>query len=777
MNLNAEALYELLPSYYRRRDAEMGYPLQALFEIFAREGAQVIDADLDKFADALFVETCAEVLLPRIGALVGAETMRPLPPEAGVSMRAFIGNVLRYRRAKGTAIALEMLARDVTGYSAKSVEYFRKLSVTQTVRAPRPERPATATLRDPDGRARHGGAFDGNPRTPDVRSIARAGGRYNIPNVGLHVWRLEAVPYIGTDAVMSVAEQLAPVPRALPWDGHAGHYALLPEGRAVPLFQPAHNDEHLSPQEQQVPARLRRLPLWKELEDWRAAIARGAGASFQRRWFAPDREPFSIYLRRVGEIEFSRVPAERVMIGALAPDPGGLTPPWIRPPGTRSYPKSPAENVELPVAVVIDPATGRVVLTAPESGKPDFEEVRIAHAVGQPGSLGGGAYDRNDLESTFDVKHGALVFLVGAGPEPPGTRRFATLGAALAQWTTDGADRTGYIIVTENLVDAANAAEPTLGFAMPAGSRLTVVAAEWREPTASSDGLLGFIVRRSRRLMLLRPMVVESSGAPAAKAGELTIDGVYADQGVQVRAGALATLQIRHSVLRPSTATTLDLQGAPGAPLEATLYRSISGRIQADANVADLGLKDSIVATHPTLASIQAPASNVYMLQVTLFGTLAAKTLNASNAILMGEAVVEQRQQGCVRYSYLGGGTTQLPRRYRCQPELAQETRATTLNRSLTPPEARAIALSVRPTFIDTEPEEPAYAQLAMDAPAAITFGGADETEMGAWGFLGGATRLANLSDLIADYLPFGLEACTLSADLSSVEAQRSNVP
>ena len=95
----------------------------------------------------------------------------------------------------------------------------------------------------------------------------------------------------------------------------------------------------------------------------------------------------------------------------------------------------------------------------------------------------------------------------------------------------------------------------------------------------------------------------------------------------------------------------------------------------------------------------------------------------------------------------------------------------------MTAPEANAVALSVRPMFIDTEPGEPAYAQLAMDAPRAIAFGGEGESEMGAWSFLGGSTRLANLNDLISNYMPYGLEGGALRADPSSAEARVRNVP
>ena len=191
------SIFALLPAYFHHRDAELGGQLKALFKIFETEGAAVIDSDLDAFEDSLFVETCAEALLYEIGALIGAPRLRPLPEEAFFSSRAFIGNLVRYRRAKGTPRALEMLARDVTLYSAKAVEYYAHLSATPSVRAPRLDRPTTADLDAPEILAVHGTAFDHSPRTPDMHSIARTRGRYNLPNVGIHLWRLDASPFAG----------------------------------------------------------------------------------------------------------------------------------------------------------------------------------------------------------------------------------------------------------------------------------------------------------------------------------------------------------------------------------------------------------------------------------------------------------------------------------------------------------------------------------------------------------------------------------------------------
>src|SRR5215211_8342466 len=77
MNLRDGKLYDLLPAVHRIRDAEgrgdgLGgnLPLRSLLSIVAREVA-VVEEDLAQLYDDLFVETCAEWVVPYIGDLVG----------------------------------------------------------------------------------------------------------------------------------------------------------------------------------------------------------------------------------------------------------------------------------------------------------------------------------------------------------------------------------------------------------------------------------------------------------------------------------------------------------------------------------------------------------------------------------------------------------------------------------------------------------------------------------------------------------------------------------
>ena len=104
-----------------------------------------------------------------------------------------MADTIGYRRRKGTLAMLEQLCSDVTGWPGMAVEYFTRLSTTQYVRNHLRLDNAIVDVHSAITAIDAGGAFDLPPRTADVRRIDSGRGRYNIPNIGLFVWRL--APY------------------------------------------------------------------------------------------------------------------------------------------------------------------------------------------------------------------------------------------------------------------------------------------------------------------------------------------------------------------------------------------------------------------------------------------------------------------------------------------------------------------------------------------------------------------------------------------------------
>jgi hypothetical protein len=193
-----ERLYNLLPVLYRLRDAENGYPLRELVAVVAEQVAAVQES-LEKAYDDLFIETCAPWIVPYLGDLIGARPLHNKAPGTAGG-RAEVAETLGLRRRKGTLAALEQSARVVTGFPAVAVEFFTRMALTQWMNHARPENHYTANLRDVLALEYVGGPFDPTARTLEVRRISSRRGRYNLPNVGLFLFRIRSFELRGATA-------------------------------------------------------------------------------------------------------------------------------------------------------------------------------------------------------------------------------------------------------------------------------------------------------------------------------------------------------------------------------------------------------------------------------------------------------------------------------------------------------------------------------------------------------------------------------------------------
>ncbi len=345
MSFDAQRLYELLPTVYRVRDAEGAGgakdELRQLLDVIAGEIA-VLEEDLEQLYDDQFIETCAEWVAPYIGDLIGYRTLYGLTEVVG-SPRAEVANTIAYRRRKGTAAMLEQLARDVTGWNARAVEYFQLLATTQYLNHLRPLSPAWYGVRLAESRPPVGRAFDTAGHTADVRRIARGRGRHDIPNVGLHLWRIRDYPLLAVPA------------RKLKPAASDRRYLFNPLGADLPLFSRAEAEASIThiAERANVPQPITRRELWDRPAD-----------------FYPD----SIVVSFAG----SPLPPTAVAASDLSDAGSG----WAYPAVDR---------------VLIDPVLGRLAL--PPSLTVDGQPVAMADPVvsfhyGAAADIGGGAYAR-----------------------------------------------------------------------------------------------------------------------------------------------------------------------------------------------------------------------------------------------------------------------------------------------------------------------------------------------------------------------------------------------
>ena len=713
MTLLRDQLVELLPRVYRQRDTEPGAGgvLAALLEILGEQG-DVVAADLARAYDDAFIETCADWVVPYLGDLLGVRPLHPLGPGAG-RQRALVANTLDYRRRKGTLAALEDVSFQVTGWPISAEECLQRLGVTQHLSHQRPTNVRTPDLRHVGDLELVDGPFSRAAHTAEVRHLPA--GRFNLPNIALHAWRL-----VPQQVLRATARPMADPPD--------GRYVVDPVGLAVPLFNAPPPEPSLTSlaREFEVPAALRRRALYDELE------ARRAGSGEEPRWFG-DTPVVEVWADTGAGL--SVVPLDELTVADLSDPPAPTATVWPRP--------------AAPVTVAVDPVLGRVAFRAglvPTS-------VEMTSTIASPGRVGAGPYERDTILPTAHDGSQPWFRAVGQLAAPvPGVVR-ATLAEAISDWQAEPPGTVGVIAVLDNRTYAES-----LTVDIPVGSELTIAALAWRQAevaNAPTELHLTDAVPAGRRPHLRGSLTVTGIGGPAgALPGELALDGLLVEGALTVAAGNLGRLALRHTTLVPSTGSLTVLSPTAidddNGLLVIELTRSITGPITVPDRGPELDLAVSVVDGAGGTA-VDAPLAPASLDQVTVLGALTVERLSASDCVLAGDVSVARQQAGCLRFSYVSEGAV-APRRYRCQPDLA-------LTGITDPATAAGVRARLAPAFSSTSFGDPAYARLDNRSDPALLTGASNGASMGVFAELQEPQRLANLATVLEEHLRLGLEA------------------
>jgi hypothetical protein len=764
-----DRLYALLPAVYRQRDADHGYVLQALLRVIA-EQVNAVEDDIAQLYDNWFIETCQDWVVPYIGDLVGyhpvheagepgdVRTPRARQRNKILIPRRDVADTVRNRRRKGTLALLEELAGDVAGWPARAVEFYRLLAWTQHLNHLRlaPPRGGTVDLRCGEALEQIGGPFDALAHTVDVRRVSSctSPGRYNIPSVGLFVWRLRAYSVTCTPAC------------CLDNSPHCCTFSIA--GNDTPLYrrpEPETDPAHIA-EPTNLPIPISR----RYLERHRDALY-GDGKSLQI-WLSPPAD--------------STVPPQRRPIPAVSIVAADLTD-WIYQPRRGK--------------VAVDPQLGRIAF--PPARAPIDQVVWVSYQYAFSADLGGGEYDRVLRQPAEYV-----LYRVGEQEE------LKTINAALSRWKHDlGNDaaapeerkRLQHAVVEitdsglyEESIEvhlgeqqslqlrAASATRPVIGLSNVKRAQVDALTVSGRR---GSRFTLDGVMVLGRAVHVLGPRVRRHDPS-----GDLADD--------------LAAVTIRHSTLVPGWALDCDCEpqqpGRPslelrGSGARLTVEHSILGPIQVieDGLAAELAaavsetrldrddgaaepvairLSDTILdATGDDREALGAPGCAVAhavltAARCTVLGGVQTHAIElAENCIFAGIVTVARRQTGCMRFCYVPPGS-RTPRRYECQPDKAERAAEEALRREpgkerLPTDDPDVVAARgrerarVRPQFNSTRYGTPAYCQLAHSCAEEITRGADDESEMGAFHDLFNPQRAANLRARLDEYTPAGMDA------------------
>jgi hypothetical protein len=601
--VNDSTLFELLPAVHRIRDRERGDPLRALLGVIQSE-VSLLEDNIGQLYDDAFIETCAEWVVPYLGDLLGVRPLVPIDDPA-FTQRGYVANTLGYRRRKGTMSVLQQLARDLTGWPAVVVEFFEHVVTSQHVNHPRPLAAATADLRDGYALQYVDSPFESVTHTADVRHIDVGRGRYNIPNVGLFLWRLQSYPLAGVTSRKVDADR----------------FLVDPLGMSAPLFTVPDTEDSLFPTEAppNVPQPLTRRTMRHDVT----------------RYYGGADDPRTFVVAVDGVVQ----PRGSVTVCDLSDAAAG----WAHQPAAAQ--------------VAVDPELGRVAFGQPPGG-----QVSASYAYGFPGDLGGGPYDKRD---SLDPYLDGTTWQAGVhGTPPPGDLRIkATLRDAVKEWNQQPPGSRGVIVLMESRTLAEDLKTKANRIKIPQGSRLVIVSGLWPEeesddPTAPPARRTGRVTPRSVRTHLDGVLEVVGTAPPESpEPGTLVLMGVLVEGKLTVKAGTLGSLALAHTTLVPGTTT---LACEPNPELSITFERCIVDSVTPADPTVGLSFNDCIVDGDIAAGDVVVDSS-------TVLGTVTARTLNATSSIFVRPLTVQRRQVGCVRYSYLPTASL-TPRRFRCQP-------------------------------------------------------------------------------------------------------------
>ncbi|SHN40787.1 hypothetical protein [Chitinophaga sp. CF418] len=733
----AEKLWEMIPAIYRHEDgiAERPGVLRGLVEVIAEQAA-IVRRSEDRLWEDQFIEWCSDWAVPYIADLLGTRLISALNKRG---RRVDVAKTIYYRRRKGTPRILEELISDITGWDGRLVESFQRLARARHGLDTVPGLllgPFTGTgpggwadLRRQRGSELNGGPFDEYFHTADFRRQQGKDGRYGIPRLNFHIYRLVAykvanvTPFsLGDDMGFCFDPSGRDIQlfnrRRRPEDWEEWHAALeweLPAPMRCRLLAHAEyliseavvqrlvNDHGLLPG---AAADLRSLRGWQFREEGRL-LATLATLPTQADLLAP-----GIYVPLLRYAIIAACGKQALLPNALAVEGGGITPDTGSLAVTLGAPPAGIITAEFITAanlsnwaigpgnkrLAIDPERGRLLWL---DGAVDTDELTVSYHYGFAAPLGAGTYDRPAVEEQAPdlVKQG---------------------GGVLA--ATD--------ILNNGITQISDS--KTYG---PVSDKLSVQHLEFRAANLQRPFL------RLEANWILNTGTNEES--------TLTIDGwwIGASQNNTLEVilrGDYETVHIRNCTFDPGGDTNI-LGGTlhpvtlviEGFVEQLCIEDSIMGPVIArnDGTVETITICDSIIqSVNAGSPAIAVNTGMVILQRTTVFGNVNVHRLQATETIITGPSTVTDTQNGCFRFS-AAPAFSRLPRPY----------------------ESFLFTVDTNHWFSSRRFGHYSYAQLSETAPEPLRTGAENGSEMGAFNSLLNPVKLDGLRAKIDEYMPFGL--------------------
>lgn len=774
--MNAEArvpLYERLPEIYRVRDAEQSPPGQLRAYLGAIEAAfGALHDNIGQLYDDLFIDTCADWVVPYIADLLGTTHLKGEPR----TLRADVADTIALRRRKGTLGAIERLAVNLTGWACRAVELRENLSWHQHLNHQRPDaggappyaapsmnrfqtrRGGTLPVRDPAALALLGTPFDDFVYSADTKPAVDDARHVNLPNLAIFLWRLAAYRVRVAAPLAKGFGDLGVPPAGLA--RFAVRFDLDPLDRPLRLFntsrpgflRPETSGGVVSPltEADAVPG-----PIYD------ARLNSDSPAGHPDAYVALDffddaaLPPGGFDLGDVG-LQFFLPQSEQPVFATtewrwrgdnLCAWEAGL--------------RRPLRDGE----IVIDPDIGRVVFGVGNSAQRDaliapdgagFQpRIFASHTYAAAGPVGAHPITRGAVATDGIDYRPASAFPSGTSLQD----RLDNLGTA----TRDIVIEVGDSLVHRVDLSAVPGSAVDGGNALQLAHSLTIRAADGHRPVVVLTQPLAFRPVNAADATTTYPRV-------RLEGLFITADGASFPAGAALIArAALARLEIIGCTLDPGGYLRRDTSRAPMQPglslangygfadpadadafvptPDIVVQRSICGaiaiddryRLDIEASIVDAGLgvndaPSGAVAIGAATNPATAWGAPLDFRGLTCFGPVRVSEAGGWGGLFTQRFEVLDHQHGCIKWSWFSGDADRLPPNHFC----------------VGAPGARLIFTSE--TFND-----PGYAQLARGSDARVRTLGPGDDAIGAFGFLLEAHKWTNLQVRLREFMPVGV--------------------
>jgi hypothetical protein len=806
-------LFQRLPEIYRIKDAEL-FPPNQLRDYLAlvEEAFSSIHENIEALYHDLFIETCDDWVIPYIGDLLGTSHLKG----ESWTLRADVADTIALRRRKGTIGAIELLAYDLTEWGVHCVELRENLVWNQHLNHQRPDdggappyrdpnplvkrqtviRGGTVTLRDPAMLSLLDTPFDPFAHVADVRPPANGSVRYNLPNLAIFLWRLNAYR-------IRVSKPIAID------DAATGLGLVAPLGVVRFSINPAHRP-YLSNTNQQdrEPVRLFNTNLVDINEQRRTGIDKldrahqapsisridetpgpipterltsGAAAGAPEAYVSVetyDAVSPNLSALDLSDVGFQLHLPEATFSGELFPLPPDQPAKWkIR--GENLCRWEAGLNPGLAVGeIAIDPVLGRLLIGSGSAARATalVNNLLLTYTYGAVGPVGAHPVSRPVIEAGAVIRW-VTLFPPPPAQVPPGVTVFATIAEALV-----GVDQTGPPIVVEiqdSMTHVLNLGDPVLtSEKMTEGGNLTLLlnrpliirAADDQRPVVELNQPLRFRPIQNFDVNKLSELNVRLEGLYLTRSATFPPNNPAGHDDPLIARAALNTLEIIGCTLDPAnyvsvhgdrqpTRTSMELDQSfeflvakeesdfnqvPNIILQFTITGPLLidsvYRLQISNSIVDAGQGvDDNSANKFAITALNNPATGwgppTVVRGVTIFGRMRVESLEGRGGIWVHALEVLDNQKGCIKFSYFSGEPLdRLPQSHAC----VKGTEA---------------LLRFRSEVFGT----PAYGQLALSADERIRKQGPNEDAMGAFGFLLEAHKWSNLQIRFREFMPVGV--------------------